>query len=768
MLNDDWKSQTEPVSGGKGTTGNRPEEVPIEKLSFEAAPKPADPTVSIDFTFPSIEEPVEPAKPIAPVAQSQPKASNAAPPSKAVHIPNTDPKTDPKPTTLPAPNADPKPTTLPVSDDDPDTVPVPDILSHDAPTAVLPPKKEPSTDIPSITIPPIAGPWGNADDVPLEPLEHTFDFQGNADAGSQQSAQTADPDIPDIAVRDGETVAIGTVRNGDHDAATVAAPAIHTAASHDGRADQPVAADRPSAVGQAVPADHAVGDLPDDAKTSVLPPMPPAPASIGSLPIHPGVDADTSAEHAANGDDADVSGTANGANGGETGDHAGGKQGTNHVAVPKLVGSSNVIAATPEDFMQSGAQTTVLSPLPAPASAPRSSASGAAAFGPSNVSPNQSEPSAPEHVSPTANNAGTRTLPFNTKLIAGGIAAIVAVAAVGAGAAFAWNNRQSNQLRADKLIACQAAYKKYQDAADALKSALESTADAQKVTESQVADKATVATLKTAVSDAQSADTVSQCDANASVDALTKQTSAANDATDTAAELSDSLTKAADAVTASQTKKTDEDRDKAKKDLETVVSDAQTLFDNTVGAVADESTRDALQTALDTANKLLKEPKPNVQSLQDALKALQTASDNVNASVTAAQTTAPNAQTLQNNAAQDTMPITPQSNTGTDTGTGDTGNTGDNGGNGDNNNNNGDNNNGNGGQQSSDNSSDQGNGGGQDNNNGNNGNNGGNSGNDTGTGDTGSDNNGNTGTGDTTTPGGQSDGDGNTTPSTGQ
>ncbi|NEG89008.1 hypothetical protein [Bifidobacterium aerophilum] len=344
-----------------------------------------------------------------------------------------------------------------------------------------------------------------------------------------------------------------------------------------------------------------------DGGTSVMPPVPPVPAPPQGLPLNPS-------------SETDAAGTA---------------KKTGAVAEPAtdIIGSSNVIEASPEDF----AEITQTGPIVAP-----------------------------EESRGDGDAANTRSFVFDCRFLIAGAAALV-VAAVAVAGVFWWNGRQAEQTHAAKLVACQSAYSRYQDAADKVASVLKTTAAAQKITADQVADATTVTALKTAVDKANDMGTVSSCDANATLAALTSQTADANDAADKASELASSLTKAADAVTVSRTAKDDADRNAAKQQLQTAVADAQTLYDGTAGAVADESTRAALLTAIDTANTLLKEDKPTMTSLQDALKALQTASDDVNMSVEAL--TALNAQIIQNNGAQDTMPIIPQ-NTTNGTGTG--------------------------------------------------------------------------------------------------
>lgn len=131
----------------------------------------------------------------------------------------------------------------------------------------------------------------------------------------------------------------------------------------------------------------------------------------------------------------------------------------------------------------------------------------------------------------------------------------------------------------------------------------------------------------------QNTEEIEQCSGSAGKSVLGRQATAAKTAADASNKLVQSLTKATDVVTASKAKKNKADTDAAKKQLQDAVKDAQNLLTDSEGNVADETTRQTLQTALDAASKALQQSKPDLKTLQKALADLQTAVDSVNNSL---------------------------------------------------------------------------------------------------------------------------------------
>ena len=91
----------------------------------------------------------------------------------------------------------------------------------------------------------------------------------------------------------------------------------------------------------------------------------------------------------------------------------------------------------------------------------------------------------------------------------------------------------------------------------------------------------------------------------------------------------------ATAVTNSQKAKEKQDNADALKKLETAINNAQSLLDNSLYQVADDSTRVTLQSAIDHALELFNGNSTDTNAINQSITDLQTASDDVNASMNA-------------------------------------------------------------------------------------------------------------------------------------
>ncbi len=159
----------------------------------------------------------------------------------------------------------------------------------------------------------------------------------------------------------------------------------------------------------------------------------------------------------------------------------------------------------------------------------------------------------------------------------------------------------------------------------------------QAITDGQVADAATVSTLKSAVTEANSIGKAASCNYIAPTASLSKSAKSNRALTAKLESSAKAVTTAAKAVTKSQEQKK---IDTAKQKLQSAVSDAQQTLADSDGAVSDESTRDSLQKALDDANALLKQSNPKAADLEKSLTNLQDATKAVKSSMddyTAAQ-----------------------------------------------------------------------------------------------------------------------------------
>lgn len=224
------------------------------------------------------------------------------------------------------------------------------------------------------------------------------------------------------------------------------------------------------------------------------------------------------------------------------------------------------------------------------------------------------------------------------------IAAVVAVIiALAVGGFFYWRSAEQDKAHSAAFAACNASNSSVDDAKASLTKALDSSKKAQSVTSSQVADAATVSKLNSAVTSAQDADDASECSADASIAQLESATDKNTVLASSLKKHAETITAASKAVTESQTKKSIDD---AKQKLSGEVTTAQTLLDQSAGAVADDATRTALQDAINAANTALGKSGVTADELGKALTALQDAEKNVQSSMQEYQTQ--QTQTQQN------------------------------------------------------------------------------------------------------------------------
>ena len=219
-----------------------------------------------------------------------------------------------------------------------------------------------------------------------------------------------------------------------------------------------------------------------------------------------------------------------------------------------------------------------------------------------------------------------------TPVIIGVIVAIAVVAAAIAGV-LVWRNGQSEADHAAALAACTKSSSEANDARVALDAALKDAQDASALTADQVADSATLDTLKQAIEDADALDEVAACGADLSAADLDAHARSNGTLAEQFTSAADNVTKAAKAVTDSRDAKTASDTKAAQDDLQTAVGEAQTLLDNSLWAVADNTTRVALEQAIDIANTALQSGDADLKTLEDAQEELQRAVDGVNESM---------------------------------------------------------------------------------------------------------------------------------------
>lgn len=212
------------------------------------------------------------------------------------------------------------------------------------------------------------------------------------------------------------------------------------------------------------------------------------------------------------------------------------------------------------------------------------------------------------------------------------IAALVVIAAI-IGGVWYWRSseqrQESHQLHQDALTACAEAVDQNSTAQKALAKALADTKSAQSITADQVADGATVDALKKAVAAVKNVEAV-ECKTSASTSDLKEYAKTATSQTKTAKKNATAITAAAKAVTDSKNAK---DQANAQQALQGKIAEAQTLLDNSLYAVDDNSTRVTLESDIANANTVLSQQGTDVKAMQDAVNTLTASMDAVNTSM---------------------------------------------------------------------------------------------------------------------------------------
>ena len=212
------------------------------------------------------------------------------------------------------------------------------------------------------------------------------------------------------------------------------------------------------------------------------------------------------------------------------------------------------------------------------------------------------------------------------------IAALVVIAAI-IGGVWYWRSseqrQESHQLHQDALTACAEAVDQNSTAQKALAKALADAQSAQSITADQVADGATVDALKKAVAAVKNVEAV-ECKTSASTSDLKEYAKTATSQTKTAKKNATAITAAAKAVTDSKNAK---DQANAQQALQSKIAEAQTLLDNSLYAVDDNSTRVTLESDIANANTVLSQQGTDVKAMQDAVNTLTASMDAVNTSM---------------------------------------------------------------------------------------------------------------------------------------
>lgn len=227
-----------------------------------------------------------------------------------------------------------------------------------------------------------------------------------------------------------------------------------------------------------------------------------------------------------------------------------------------------------------------------------------------------------------------------TIIITVAIVAIVALVAAGVGFGV-WQRQQydqgleRNEQHRTALSMCKKSSRAYEKAVKEYKAALKNAKSLQNVKSEQVSDAKTLTTLQSAVKDAQNLTAVGECSVDLSNAELRQRSEAMNKQLPTLQSQSKTLNDSATAVTNSQKAKEKQDNADALKKLESAINNAQSLLDNSLYQVADDSTRVMLQSAIDHALELFNGNSTDTNAINQSITDLQTASDDVNASMNA-------------------------------------------------------------------------------------------------------------------------------------
>lgn len=225
--------------------------------------------------------------------------------------------------------------------------------------------------------------------------------------------------------------------------------------------------------------------------------------------------------------------------------------------------------------------------------------------------------------SASGKRAGTRR---RNTIITIVVLAIVLVA--GIGGFVLWKGGQSGK-HDDAVAACSEASEQYGKAKKALNAALKSAESAQSITASQVTDATIIEQLKQQVNNAGHYGEAQSCAASRSLTELKNGTETMETQTTDMNRSAEAIRKAVSAVNISKTAM-------GFNSLKDAVATAQDLLNSSNGNVSDESTRSALQEAIDAANALISKNSTDDAAITSALSALRSASDKVENSMSAA------------------------------------------------------------------------------------------------------------------------------------
>ncbi len=213
--------------------------------------------------------------------------------------------------------------------------------------------------------------------------------------------------------------------------------------------------------------------------------------------------------------------------------------------------------------------------------------------------------------------------------IAAIVVAVIAVIAIAIGVVkFLGSNSDKTAY-----ASCTSAQSSYKKAIKELKTAA-TQAKQNTPAAGDVEDANTLTNLNQAISDADSITTDAVCVADKTADELKTNTSKFEDAAKEAKEQKNTIEQALEAVNKSKSAK---GADTLKAGLTSAINDAQKTLNDSAGKVADESTRNALQSAISNANNVAGQSNPSQADVNNAKSQLEKAVADVNASISTKQ-----------------------------------------------------------------------------------------------------------------------------------
>ena len=207
-------------------------------------------------------------------------------------------------------------------------------------------------------------------------------------------------------------------------------------------------------------------------------------------------------------------------------------------------------------------------------------------------------------------------------IIIASAAAVLALVATGSAAIWHHSQTVANQ---QALSSCEKAASRYAKIKKQYDSVIQNANLLTSISSSELSDASTLDTLKTELSDTYDFIPTTQCVASLSTENLTQAASQNSKNADAMKKSLKSLTAAVDAVTEAREAQAESSEEAAKQALQSTVDQATKLLESSKDSVADEQTRTDLQKAIDSANSLLQNDDATVKQLTEARTAVDKA-----------------------------------------------------------------------------------------------------------------------------------------------